>query len=174
MKRRPNNKTLDNCDIHKKVLDLCIDDLNSSQAFNKERVLTRLNLLGVGAAIYWDYIRFRIENTMTLGEGDEKIELLPVSATFFKRRRKHNMGLNSLLAGPGGKAAGFALATVDGGQIALATVVLRKNQLNGAKDANRERARNLAKTLDEAEEIANAIRKAGDVIPTFPENKGLS
>src|SRR4051794_25468251 len=120
MTRRPADTTLDRCEIHKMVLDHCINDLTTQQAFHKEKVLQKLGLLGVEAAIYWDYIRRKIETEGMADKTEKKIELLPVSAAFFKRRRKHNMGLNSLLAGPGGKAAGFALATIDGGQIALA------------------------------------------------------
>ena len=140
MKRRPADTTLDKCKIHQSVLDLCLDDLTNQQVFNKERVLSKLNLLGVSAAIYWDYIRRRIETGFDDGNG-HAISLLPVSHQFFKRQRKANMSLNSLLAGPGGKAAGFALATIDGGQIALASITLRANQASGADAANKNSRR---------------------------------
>jgi len=152
--------TLDKCDIHKSVLDLCIDDLVAQQVFSKSSVLHRLNLLGVSAAIYWDYIRRKIETGYDDAVG-QSVALLPVSGAFFKRARKQNMSLNSLLAGPGGKAAGFALATIDGGQIALASITLRINQVEGADKATKVRAAALAKSIGEGTVSKQIKGKAG-------------
>jgi len=169
-KRRPNDKTLDKCEIHEKVLAYCIDDLTKSAAFNKEKVLVALKLEGVANAIYWDYIRRRIE---TGGIADEqghkvKVSLLPVSTAVFKRKRTPHMSLNHMLAGPGGKCAGYALASINGGQIALASVGLRVSQVNGAAKATRDRAEIMADTLDS--KIATSIRSVAGIAPPIASN----
>lgn len=157
IKRRPNDKTLDECKIHEAVLNRCVDDLTTSMVFNKEKVLAVLGLAGVANAIYWDYIRRKIENYTITDETGSPIgvELLPVSTAVF-RRWKPNMKINSMLAGPGGKCAGYALASFNGGQLALASVGLRINQVNGAAKATRDRAAVMVKSLDS--KTAESIR----------------
>jgi hypothetical protein len=69
------------------------------------------------------------------------------------------MNLNSLLAGPGGKAAGYALATIEDGKVALAAVTIWRNQKNGLDDAAKQRGGLLANTLLDANAVvAGQIR----------------
>ena len=159
-KRRPSDTALDKCPIHAAVIAECLDDLKTKQVFNKEDILTRLRFNGIADAIYWDYIRRKLENGGLTTVGGQKLELLPVSGLFFKHRRPKGTSINSVLAGPGGKAAGFATATVEGGVIALHTIKLRVAQTDGLRKATEEAAESCAKTLGTANDaIANAIRQ---------------
>ena len=137
-------------------------------AFQKTDVLERLGLTGVSAAIYWDYIRRRIEQG---GSVPTQAKLLPVATAYFKKRRQKDTPINALLAGPGGKAAGFALATVEGGTIALASITIRVNQSNGAKHASQNDATLIARDLEAVNQtIAQAIRKkAGLIVPALED-----
>ena len=171
MTRRPSDKTLDACQIHQAVLSECLDDLVKQQVFSKDDVLKRLGYGGIEAAVYWDYIRRKIEHGGMSAHDAKEMELLPVSSMFFRRRRKKGMSLNSLLAGPGGKAAGFALATINDGQIALATVTVWRNRKNGMVDAARKRGDLLASALDDVDgKVADRIRGTVGLPPTIEQD----
>lgn len=169
--RRPNDSTLDKCSIHQSVFEECVKALIAERLFNKERIVAKLGLQGVSSAIHWDYIRRRIETGIKAGGIETK--LLPVAAAIFKKHRAPGVNINTLIAGPGGKSAGYALATIDGGKIALAVVQLRMNQTSGARAATRTRAEILAKSVEsESQQIAGQIRQAGGVPPTLSNGNG--
>jgi hypothetical protein len=160
--RRPNDATLAQCAFHAAVLTECVNALAAEKAFNKDKIIGKLHYEGIASAIHWDYIRRRIEQG--IAESGNATELLPLAAAFFKRHRASGDSINSLLAGPGGKSAGFALATIEDGKIALATVQLRVNQQEGARKAIRNRADNLAETLaTENQGIASQIRQIAGI-----------
>lgn len=127
-------------------------------------------MAGITSGIHWDYIRRKIETESDIAE---QIELLPVSAKFFKKHQPTGTQINSLLAGPGGKASGFALATVKAGSIALASVRMRVNRAAGAKLATRTSAAVLANMIEsENKQMAEAIRKTGGVPPSIGNGNG--
>lgn len=156
MPRRPGDKELDKCPVHDRVLKECVLELSAHQVFSKEDILKRLGFTGIAQAVYWDYIRRKIENGGMMAAGGAVMQLLPVSPTFFKVKLRKHKTLNSLLAGPGGKSAGFALATIDGGTIALAAAEVWHHRGVGMVEAARKRAGLMADQLDDAFSIEKA------------------
>src|SRR5262245_20410487 len=169
--RRPNDSTLDKCQFHGQVFKEAVKALIADKAFNKDKIITLLAYEGIASAIHWDYIRRKIEHG--IAQGGIQTELLPLAAAFFKKHRQPGVSINALLAGPGGKAAGFAIATVEDGKIALATVQLRINQQTGARDATRTKAGLLANALDtENKQVAGQIRKTAGVPSAIQNGNG--
>jgi hypothetical protein len=177
-KRRPNNSALDNDPIHQAVLKHCVVALIDHKCFSKAKILSNLtitvfsdggennkevplDITHIGAAVYWDYIRYKIENSGFLTGKPIKLELMPVSTKFFKRHPslQGQTSLNSYLAGPGGKSAGYALATIENGVLALAKIDLRVKQHQGTRKSIRAQADNMKKLLelDSNQAVATAI-----------------
>jgi len=115
------------CPVHMQVLEASAKQLELHGVFNKDTVLSGLNLSAMTDAIRWDYIREFLQD-------EQGCELVPLAAAYFKRHKvteEHVNPAKFLAQGHGKKTAGYAAVVPDNDHLVVERLKCRQAMANG-------------------------------------------
>ncbi len=118
------------CPVHQMVLDRAMDDLAEYGYFSKQDVVKESGMIAMVDSIRWDYLAEFIRE-------DGRCELVPLAARFWKMKPTERLLFpeRAIAGGHGKKTAGYALVTLDNGNLAIEQLERKRSVTNGVGQA---------------------------------------